>query len=434
MELFNAYVEWGFTENPFSTNPLQANSVGATLLVGRENELKHFYIQLENGPKLPTIEGLNGVGKTSLVNVGTYKLLRMYLEGKLTKLWIPCDQSFQLSVQKGYSAIVDEIYLSVAQTLLRRAKEIRGMGLEMAEKNQLNTWLNSPLISSLEIGIGGILSGGNSNTANDSSGFEQSGLREIIKKWLLEIFSEGKLGGVVCVIDNMELLETSQHAKQAIEALRDELFNVPGLRFILCGANGIIYGPLASPRLEGKLHKPIEIGGISDDAMSDIYASRLTAYTTNGKPYLPLAVKDFERLYLILNKNMRATLGRADEYCTWVYMNGRKPKGDEEKQCLFESWIVDESNSVYEAISQQMTPRLRDIFIKAINIGGSFSPGQYEQFDCNSIQALRPLVKSLEDLQLLVSQRDEDDQRRKTIHVTSKGYFVKYAIDKQARS
>ncbi|MBM5817672.1 MAG: hypothetical protein FJ083_14125 [Cyanobacteria bacterium K_Offshore_surface_m2_239] len=74
------------------------------------------------------------------------------------------------------------------------------------------------------------------------------------------------------------------------------------------------------------------------------------------------------------------------------------------------------------------------VFENAIKQDGVFSPGDYESFQFNSLQAFRPYVKALEDAGLLVSTHDEGDKRRKTIQVTALGWLVKFAMEQSQLS
>jgi hypothetical protein len=76
----NIYREWGFLENPFRTIPLPSTKEGKELLVGRDKESKRFLTRLYNPPSLVTVEGLNGVGKTSLINVSIYETYESFFE------------------------------------------------------------------------------------------------------------------------------------------------------------------------------------------------------------------------------------------------------------------------------------------------------------------------------------------------------------------
>jgi hypothetical protein len=84
---------------------------------------------------------------------------------------------------------------------------------------------------------------------NESIGFIESGFPDKITKLLENIFPDNDSGGIIYIIDNLELLESSKNTLLKIEALRDTLFNLRGVRWILCGAYGILPGIIQSPRL-----------------------------------------------------------------------------------------------------------------------------------------------------------------------------------------
>lgn len=62
--------ELGFTQNPYSPRPISGDELGASLLVGRDTELAQLQDYIASSDTHPTLEGANGVGKTSLVAVG----------------------------------------------------------------------------------------------------------------------------------------------------------------------------------------------------------------------------------------------------------------------------------------------------------------------------------------------------------------------------
>ncbi|MCP9850919.1 hypothetical protein [Cyanobium sp. Morenito 9A2] len=428
----NIYQEWGFVDSPFQVTPLPPSELGENLLIGREKELASLSRKLFNPPKIATVEGLNGVGKTSLVNVAAFKAYHNCLSGWNGPLLIPCNKVFQLDTIKGADEFIDEVLMAVAQTLIDRAKAIQGLGVSI-KTGPIDKWLNSPQISTLQGGFSiagnGANIGGNSES-NTSSGFERSGFRKEIELWLQQLFPTQNDGGVICVIDNLELLQTSDKVRQLLEQLRDRLLVLPGLRWVLCGALGIVLGTVSSPRLEGFLHAPIEVGGVDDALSAQIYHSRLTAYAgSEGKDlYMPLCLEDFETLYIILHRNLRSTLGRADNFCQWVAEH-RIPQTLDEKRRVFSEWLNAEALAALTAAESVLKPRAWEVFSVAIDLGGVFSPSDFQEFNFNSSMALRPHVKDLEDSGLLVSTQDEGDKRRKTIQVTPKGWLVKYAKD-----
>jgi hypothetical protein len=431
----NIYQQWGFGDSPFQVSPLPPSALGEKLLIGRDDELKTLKRRLFNPPKISTIEGLNGVGKTSLVNVAAYQVYSAALSGSDGPLLIPCNTIFQLSASKDSEEFIDDVLMAVAQTLIERAKAIGGSSAINAK--QLDSWLNAPQVSSLQgslsiIGNGGGI--GKTVETNTSSGFERSGFRKEVLKWLSDLFPTPNDGAVICTIDNLELLQTSDTVRHRLEELRDKLLNIQGLRWVLCGALGIVLGTVSSPRLEGFLHSPIEVLGVDDSLTAEIYNSRISAYSNledpRNSPYLPLCVDDFERLYEILHRILRSTLSKADSFCQWVadnYQPDTYPADTAAKRHAFSLWLSDESSRALRAANDVLRPRAWRVFEDAIIQNGVFSPSDYDSFGFNSLQAFRPYVKALEDAGLLVSTQDEGDKRRKTIQITALGWLVKFA-------
>lgn len=419
----NIYKEWGFRQSVFNTASLPANDIGEILLIGRDTEIKALLRRIYNPPKIVTIEGLNGVGKTSLVNVAAYKAYSSY-NGK-GPLYIPCNKSFQISGDKHVDVFVQEVLLAVAQTLVDYKDKIIKLR-DSKHLKALDQWLNAPQIRTYTAGTP-LFSLGESAETNTSVGFEKSGFKKLVMECLAEIFTNDEDGGIICIIDNLELLESSKSARIVIEQLRDDLLTVKGLRWVLCGALGIVLGVASSPRLEGWMHSPIEVGSFPDELAKEVLSSRISAFVEDDqKKYLPLVEDDFEDLYELLNRNLRSLLSKADDYCqsvadiTW-------PVSREEKRRCFNEWLKAQSEKAYIAFKSKLRPRAIQLFDDAVLVGGVFAPSDYESFNFNSIEAIRPHVKDLEEAGVLVSTQDDGDKRRKTIQVTPLGWLVKYA-------
>lgn len=418
------YQEWGFRASPFETTALPPTEFGANLLVGRAHSTTALRRRIASGNKLATIEGLNGVGKTSVVNVSAYQLFAQHVATGEGPLFIPCRKVFQINPELDANTFIDLVLMEVAQTLIEQAEEIKRKG-HWLHTNALDRWLNQPQAVSYSGGAW-VVSLGRQEAANTTSGFERSGFRKAVTDWLQRIFPDGSDGAVVCVIDNLEILQSSEAARAKLEELRDELFNVRGLQWVLCGSLGIIHGVVSSPRLDGYLHDPIEIGEIGSEHAQEILRSRIAAHKTGDDCYLPITEASFARLYGILNGNIRSILGSADNFCQWVADHGR-PSDDDEKNSFFNRWLVEQSERAYAAARQNLRPRAMEVFVLACQ-KVVFSPSDYEEFGFNSIAALRPHVKDLEDAGALVSTQDEGDKRRKTIQVTPRGWLINYHL------
>jgi len=120
------YMEWGFLDNPFQTTVLPPNQVGQSLLVGRDRELGALKRRLLNPPKMPTLEGLNGVGKSSLVNVASFECYEEFLQDPDRPMLLPCRKLFQLSPDVDIDVFISDVYREVVQTLIEQAEYIEG--------------------------------------------------------------------------------------------------------------------------------------------------------------------------------------------------------------------------------------------------------------------------------------------------------------------
>ena len=416
------YNSWRFTDNPFSARPLGADSTGNRLFVGRDDELRKVGIRLASGGAAVCLDGPVGVGKTSLANIAAYRAEQKYRsDPDRSPLLVPCRQSFQVSSAESADEFKHRVLTEVAQTLLEK-----GPSLEMIGSKSINAWLNSPLLS--QWSVGGTFSIGAGDQPNSSAGFTSSGFLKTVTGWLESIFPEDRAGGIVCVLDNLELLETSALARRKIEALRDTLFTIKGLRWILCGAHGILQGVVGSQRLVGHLQEPVAVKPLALAQSQEIFKARVRNFAIRDRePYLPLAEDDFHRVYLIVHSNLRNTLAYADEYCMHVAESGQEPETAVEKEARFEAWLKGRAKSISDAINIQVGPRALKLFQDSITkLDGAFSPSDFSTLGFQSLQAMRPQVKSLEEVGLLEAQRDDTDQRRKSIAVTGKGWLVNW--------
>ncbi|MEW6022723.1 MAG: hypothetical protein AB1807_11355 [Pseudomonadota bacterium] len=426
------YTEWGFRSCPFEPEALKADAIGHQLLVGRDMETRRVMTRLKASKKLVTLDGSNGVGKTSLVNIALYRCYLDYLKSPSNSLFIPCRTVFQLDHIDDLAAFQTYVLSEIALTFSERKQELDALQTGMPGAAVLNSILDQNLLGDWRLSISG------SNSLNPDE-VEQSGSNALatsqfesgLKEWLANTFFGKHNGAIVCVLDNLELLQTSKRARQCLESLRDTLFAVKGIRWVLCGANNIILSVASTPRLVGHLESPIDVTPLKKDCTEQIFSSRRQAYqVTEGNGYLPLTSAEFDLLYTVLNRNLRTTLSKCHDYCIWTYENGLHPKNDVEKKILFEKWLTKEALENEKACSSAVKQRAFEIFDRAAmdeELRDSFSLSQFQNFGFDSVNTLRPLVKELEDAGLLISQIDEDDNRRKTISVTPKGWLVNYS-------
>lgn len=431
--MYNIYKTWLLNDNPFDTSSLPAKEIGISLITGRDEEIRMFSRKLFNQPQIVTVEGANGIGKTSLINVAIYRLLLSYFNNKDNHpLFIPCLTNFQLSENKNSEDLLNEVFFQIAYTIIEFADDLKNAKVSIPKNiREVDTWLNSMKTSNFEWeGSLGPVSANYSNDHNQSFGFEKTGFINIIKRWLSQIFPTKNNGGIVCIIDNMELLESSERARRTIENLRDTLFNQHGIRWVLCGSNGIISSIVASPRLEGVLHQPIVIREIPKMYIKELFKKRINFFKKSDDYYIPITENSFKYLYETLSCNIRNTLNYSNEFCLWVCENNRKPSSDKEKEDLFYFWLQDKSKVYLNDIKKHIKIESLELFSKIIRNGSNFTLDDYEYFDFSSRDEFKSPVKDLEKVALINKIIDESDCRKKLFQITPKGLFVSYSLKK----
>lgn len=108
------WTDFGFRASPYTTKPIPGNETGESLLVGRESELRKLKNRITSSELHPTIEGDNGVGKTSIVSVAAFQLKKMAMEGNGSQVFLPLEESFQLSTTENLEAFENKVYYAVA--------------------------------------------------------------------------------------------------------------------------------------------------------------------------------------------------------------------------------------------------------------------------------------------------------------------------------
>lgn len=421
------YENWGFAQNPFETRPLSANDEGSRLLIGRDHLVSKLQRRLDNASKIPTVEGLNGIGKTSLVNVTLHRAFKSAVTTKTGPLYIPCRRVFQLSGDEDPDAFRRGVLLEVAQTLLETHASLPDpAGRTRASGNSsIDRFINSPQVRSFSAGLW-ILNGGVNLETNTGFGYEESGFEKALEAWLADVFPTEDKGAVVCTIDNLELLQTSERVRDTLEVLRDTLFSMRGIRWVLCGAPGIIHGVASTPRLDGRLQKPIFIEELDERFAPVIYQERVKVFRRARYAKLPLTESNFVEVFDIMRGNIRSVLSECDEFCMWVADRAEHIEDFEED--FFEIWLQEELEAAYNAVRQALRPRAFAVFETACQFE-AFSPSDCIAFGYETPQAMRPQIKALEEVGLLTSSIDDSDKRRKTIQVTAKGWKVRAYLD-----
>jgi len=420
---------FGFLSSPYTTEPVPSTAEGDQLLVGREADIQKLRSRILACGNHPTLEGDNGVGKTSLISVACYRLRRDFEQGKLDKLFLPIENFFQLTGDCSVDDFIKNVYFAVASAIVKEYGTLKKSGVKLPNIADVKDWLNTPIFRSRSgsLSAGGIGVGiGSGKSPSGSVGFAEAGFKDKIDEWLRQIFPTSQAGGFVCVIDNMELLDTTQAARNLLEAIRDPLLGRRGLRWVLCGARGIVRTSAASPRLDGRLLDPMEIAPISDDYVVAAVEQRIAAYRMRIDAEAPVGPESFRFLYDVLNRNLRNAFKMAGSFSQWL-VDEREASGNAAEYAkLFEAWLTDQADKYQNDTT--LGKRAWEVFDRLAVRGGWCSPADYEEFTFNSKDSMRPHIRVLEQANLVfTSINDDSDKRRKTIFMTPRGWLVRYA-------
>jgi hypothetical protein len=425
----NLWDELGFRENPYSTDPVPPNGDGVQLLVGRDSELSRLRRSLTSSVNHSTIEGSNGVGKTSLVGIAAFMLFEEYRADPENKpMFIPVQHPFQISGSETPEAFSDRFMITLAREIIARRDVINKHHSGLRNLPDLDRWLNDPIMHSAGgggtiLGVGGNFSA--TKAVNSSQGFARGGVEVHLREMLSAIFPRKGYGGFVCVLDNLELLDTSARARSTLEALRDGVFAFPGVRWVLCGARGIVRSVVSTPRLQGKLSNPMELNPLNADHVNAVVQRRLELFKTRHDAYTPVDVDGFRKIYEIGNQNLRIALKYCEDFVLWCVDSGNYPISIEDKLGLLDVWFAQVADDALHDTSD-VGVRAWEVFDGISERREGMSPGDYEVLGFNSSQALQPHLRSLEQATLIESSTDDTDKRRKTITLTPRGWIVRY--------
>jgi DNA-binding MarR family transcriptional regulator len=177
--------------------------------------------------------------------------------------------------------------------------------------------------------------------------------------------------------------------------------------------------------LQGVLADPIDIGPLPDAVVPQVVARRVEVFKMSENVNVPVDERGFNHVYRIMHGNLRNALGHCQDFTLWMTQAGPVPETADEKFALLEVWLAELADK-YEGDTRGMTPRGWEVFDALVERGGTCSPSDYEEFGFESGQAMQPHLRRLHDANLVVSNIDETDRRRKTIGVTPRGWLINY--------
>lgn len=424
MALFDIWTKYGFSGNPYSQKTLPATAEGADLLAGRDDLLADAMERIASESASPTFEGPVGAGKTSLLNVAAYKLMEASTEARAQELWLPAVGQIQIRLDG--DEFESEVYRIVLQTLVQYADKFEYVGLKTPKLGALEHWLSKPEYKSWQAG-GGIpvlnASAGGGHEPNTSEGFAKGGLPAAIRQVLADAY-EGGRGGVVCILDNLELAGKVGDATKMLDILRDRVLGTQGIRWILCGSRGIV-SRARTQRLSGEFMPPTRIPVLTEDAAVEAVRRRIDRYGGNGA-VPPLTPDSFQTLYRVLNQNLRDTMTWAQSFSFWLrdqFRDGNFPDAEGRAEYLM-TWLAEEAKKATGTVRAQ--PAAWAFFERICREGkGRAASSEFEtKYGFEDQQQGSGYVTVFANANLMVREVDPEDGRATINTVTAEGWLV----------
>ncbi|HRP78203.1 MAG TPA: MarR family winged helix-turn-helix transcriptional regulator [Aquamicrobium sp.] len=176
----------------------------------------------------------------------------------------------------------------------------------------------------------------------------------------------------------------------------------------------------------------MDIAPLSSVSIDQLIASRVKEFREKDTAIPPVGSNSFKHIFSVLNENLRDSLKFSGDFSLWIYENAQGSRDEQHLDQLFEIWLADQSEQYSTAIS--VPPRAWKLFDDICERGGSIRPSDYEDFGFNSSQNMRGQVAKLEQADLVISEIDETDHRRKTISVMAKGWLLRHHRTGYARN
>jgi len=429
------WLTWGFKSNPFDHCALQANNYGASLLVGRNNELQQTIDSLTEPKKITVLNGGIGVGKTSLANVAIYYLQELSKQEENAKLYICCEKNIEFSHDDTIIELEFNIYTEVAKAIVNFKKGNSADAWRTLDYfDEISALLNDPLFESKSINIAAIGGFEMSSSPNSSDAFGKSGFISIIKSWVRTYFPHPGNGFFLCVIDNFELMDEASKIFEILRKNRDRLFDVHGLKYVICGANNSTLR-LEDQWLASFLDERIDIPNLSMNYAREIYATRVEYHKARDDFYIPLTENSFVALANTIKCNVRDLLGEAEKYCAYAHRKSLIPTDKDQKESNFNDWLDQQTQNILSLIKSEMTKNCWTILINASSpaFDGIFTSSDHAELSVAQGSYSNSLSR-LKELGLVTEEVDESHRKKKNYKLTPKAYYALHARHNPALS
>lgn len=425
----------GFSRRPYDTRPLGGDEDSRELLVGREGQRTVIRDHLNASSLHLTIDGPNGGGKTSLMQCFLGELdqsAQRYSQGELL---LPIKEPVNLSKGESPAEFEERMLLVLGSALAQNKDLIRRAGNSPGEHlADLDRFINSPVLRGAGAGVNIAGFGGTgSRSPALNSEFKRLGLERLVHRSLREAFPADEAGALVVCVDNTESLKTPAKARDFMDAVRDSLLNLQGVRWVFLGADGILDGLNNHPRLDGVLTAPLQLSDLSPVEAAEAVERRINLYRI-GDVTVPVNGEGFQHIYESCGRHLRTALGICGEFALEAAARGLLAGGhlvEEPVETNGERWTRWELPSRF--IKTYVNEQSLNEWHRVVKMGASATsvlrdlegpePKSKEELGVEA-QPRKAALKRLRDKDLIVGVRSKEDRRRVQLQLSAKGMLA----------
>ncbi|MGQ4382302.1 hypothetical protein [Streptomyces sp. SAS_270] len=416
--------DFGLRQSPYDVRPLRATKEGSDLLVGRDQDAQRLSDHLKSSTTHATIEGDFGVGKTSLASVVGYRLRQAFKE-QGGPPFIPLNRRpFQPDERETNEGFAKLVILEIASTLAQNERVLKEAGFTFPSMASIKRSIENAEYRGTGLGAAILGFGGNffrSSSPNTSDLFTEAGIPLFVDTCLSQCFPDHASGGVICILDNMEMLGKSPEHKVMIESLRDTVFGQEGLHWIMCGTDHVIRTVVSTPMLQGRLAEPISLQPINDDQIGELIARRLEVYSDGrvaARP--PVGAEEFRHIYEETGRHLRQALKAAEDFTRDCGESIYRSGGQDDLN-LLDKWLKEQATRYFNSASARVTDRGWQLFALLAESGGRCTYSQHQEFHFRTPGAMRDQVQILKSAGLVDI---ETLGNRHSVSIASKGWWV----------